>query len=144
MLLVLLGGWLSSVTDVSRLCAPVIESHLSVLHVLVVSPFNSSPRSTRRPSHSTHRRILVVFHSAHSFAVLRFQLAWTCLPRSPLLPSKSWAVAVERDSPPSLSSVCDLIDCINLHGRVHDGRCRAGWHPHEQIKYVHVPFLSEH
>ena len=105
---------------------------------------SSSPRSTRlhsrRSSCSTRRRILVVFHSAHPIAALRFQLAWTCLPRSPLLPSKSWAVSVARDSPCRLSSICDLIDCINLHGRVHDGRCQAGWHPHEQIKYVHVPF----
>ena len=35
-LLVFLGGWLPWVTDVSHLCVPVIESHLSVLHVFIV------------------------------------------------------------------------------------------------------------
>ena len=102
-----------------------------------VSPFNSTSFS------SFVAFILVVCHSAHPIAVSRFQLVWTCLPRSLLLPSKSWAVAVERDSPSRLSSVCDLIDCTNLHGRVHDGRCQAGWQHHAQIKYVQVPFLSE-
>ena len=56
--------------------------------------------------------IHVVFHSAHPIAVLRFQFAWTCLPRSLLLPSKSWVAAVERNSFPLLSSICNLIDCV--------------------------------
>ena len=42
-----------------------------------------------------------------------------------------------------LSSVCNLIDCIDLYGRVRDWRCHAGWYPHEQIKHVHI-LLSEH
>ena len=52
------------------------------------------------PSHSRHRipslipiafhTRRTVFHNAHPIAVLRFQFAWTCLPRSLLLPSKSW------------------------------------------------------
>ena len=39
------------------------------------------------------------------------KLPWTCLPRSLLLPSKSWVAAVERNSFPLLSSICNLIDC---------------------------------
>ena len=47
----ILGGWLSWVTDVSYLCAPVIESH------------------SHGSSQSTHCHILVVFRSAHPVAV---------------------------------------------------------------------------
>ena len=89
-------------------------------------PGRPSHRSTQRQSHhfwhSTYCHTLVVFHGAHQIAVWRFQFACTCLPRSLLLPSKSWVVAVERDSLPLLSSVCNLIDCINLHGLVLDWR----------------------
>ena len=100
-------------------CAlPVVESRLLVLHC----PHRPSYRSTELNfiqiafSHPAHRRTLVVFHSAHQIAVLRFQFAWTCLPRSLLLPSQSWVVAVLRGSLPLLSSDCNLIDCIDLHG----------------------------
>ena len=37
-----------------------------------------------------------------------------------------------------------LDDCVNSHGFVLDWRCHAGWNPHEQVKHVHIPFLSEH
>ena len=129
-------GWVTDVFSLvrSRHRIPSLRPPMSSSSV---SPFNSSPFSSfvalNTLSHS--RR----FRSAHPVAVLRFQLAWTRLPRSLLLPSKSWAVAVERDSPSWLSSMCDLIDCGNFHGRVHDGRCHAGWHLHEQIKHVHAP-----
>ena len=129
-------------------CFSLVRSRDRIPCLRPPCPRRLSHRSTRPhshgSSHSTHCHILVVFRSAHPIAVLRFQLAWTCLPSSLLLPSKSWAVAVERDSPSRLSSICDLIDCVNLHGSVRDWDCHTGWHPHEQIKHAHVPVLTEH
>ena len=48
------------------------------------SPFNS----VSSPSLFTQCRTRIGVHDAHHVAVLRFQFAWTCLPRSLLLPSK--------------------------------------------------------
>ena len=128
--------------DLCRECSsPVHSLHPQCLH----RPSHRSTRNcSRHLSYSTHCHIHVVFHSAHPIAVKRLQFAWTCLPRSFLLLSKSWAVAAERDSLPSLPSVCNLIDCINLHRRVRDWRRHAGWYTHEQIKHAHIPFHSEH
>ena len=105
--LMFLGGWLSCSKDVSQLCAPVIESHLSVLHVLVVCLTVQlvSILNVRRTQHT------VTFSSF--FAVLTQLRSYgfsSLLPRALLLPSKSWAVAVERDSPSWPSSICDVID----------------------------------
>ena len=104
-----------------------------------VSPFNSSPLSSfvalNTLSHS--RRFSQRSQSCGLTVSARLDLSSTLT-----LPAvKKLAAATERDSLPSLSSVCNLIDCINLHGRVHDGRCHAGWYPHEQIEHKHVPFL---
>ena len=81
-----------------------------------VSPFNSMSFPSlfliNTLSHSDW------LHNSHQIVVLWFQFAWTCLPRSLLLPSKSWLAAVERHS--LLSSICNLVDCPNFHGLVLD------------------------
>ena len=102
----------------SYLRTQVIEFRLSVLHVVRLAVLTQCHHS-HRFSHSTYCHILVVFRSAHPVTVLRFQFAWTCLPRSLLLPSKSWGCSRHLTRDPVLSSVCNLIDCVNLHGRVH-------------------------
>ena len=73
----------------------------------VPSPCPSCPRRlsrrftqchSHRCSHSTHCRTLGGLHNTAQNVVLRFQFAWTCLPRSLLLPSKNWFAAVVRNS----------------------------------------------
>ena len=93
-LLVFFDSRLARVTDVPHLRTPFIKSLLPVLH------------NTLRTQSTV--ALGLFFTALTKIAVLRFQLAWTCLPRSLLLPSKSWVVAVERDSLPLLSSVCNL------------------------------------
>ena len=62
-------------------------------------------------------------HCSPKIAVLCFQFAWTCLPRSLLLSSKSWSAAFERNSFPLLSSICNLIDCVNFCLQDHEFFC---------------------
>ena len=88
--LVFLGGWLSWVTDVFLTCALPSSNRLH----------------SQRSSHSTHSHILIL-----SFFAALTQLrsyGFSSLARSLLLPPKCWAVAVERDSPSWLSSICDF------------------------------------
>ena len=125
-------------------CALPSSSPISPSSMSSSSVSSLTRHRSHRSSHSGPCHIHVVFRRAHPLAVLRFQFAWNCRPRSLLLPLKKWAVALERDSSPLLSSICNSIDCINLHGRVRDWRSHAGWYPDEQIKHVHIPFLSEH
>ena len=81
-----------------------------------VSPFNSTSFTAlfalNALSHSD------CFSQRSPNCGLTFLLAWTCLPRSLLLPSKCWFAAVKRHLLPLFPSVCDLIDCVNFHGLV--------------------------
>ena len=89
MFLVFLGGRLSWITNAFHLCAPVIESGLSILHVLVVcltvqlTVILFTFRTQRTVVHEVAFTVLIMW-----LVVLRFLLAWTCLPRSFLLLSK--------------------------------------------------------
>ena len=136
-LLVFIGGWLSWVMDVSHFCAPVIESHLSVLHVLVVCLIVqlASIVIVRRARHTvtfssffaglTQWRSYgfssfgFVFH-AHYSAVKKLGCC-----------SRTWLAF--------LALFHSRLDWL----RQPPWAC-ARWHPHEQIKHVRIPFLSEH
>ena len=116
--LVFLGGRLSWVTDVSHLCAPVIESHLSVLHVLVVrltDQFNVT-FVTCRTQHTVTFTFLPQRSSNCGLTVshrldLSSTLTLSCRQKVDLLQA-------ERDLLPSLLfRLQHMIDCINLHGR---------------------------
>ena len=101
---VFLDGWRSWVKDVSHLYAPVIES----LHVLVVGlTVQLVCLHSHRSSHSTLSHTRLQSHGFSSLGLV-FHAQYSCR-------HKSWAVAVERDSPSWLSSICNLIDCVNLH-----------------------------
>ena len=138
-ILVFRDSWLAWVTNVPYLHTPVVKSHLSVLRVLIRPSHHSTRHSTHRSSHSAHCHPHAVFRSALTVPV-RLGLSSTLTPPAV---KKKWAVALERDSSPLLSSTCDFVDRVNLHGLVHGGRCHAGRHLHEQIKNVHVPLLPE-
>ena len=81
------GIRLTWITNVSHGRAPVVKSGLRP-----PCPRRPIHRSTQchshHFSHSTHCRARLGAHSAHRVVVLRFLLAKTRLPRSPLLPSK--------------------------------------------------------
>ena len=98
-----------------------------------VSPSNS------HFSHSTHCGTRVGIHNAHHVVVLRFLLAWTCLPRSLVLPF----AGVKRHLFPSFSPVCNLIDCVNFNGFVFDWRTgTAGTSTIKSSTYALPSFLS--
>ena len=124
-------------------CFSLVRSRHRIPSLRPPCPRRLSQRSTRLHSHrswrSTHCHILAVFsqHSPSCDLTVSARLDLSSVLTTP-------AVKKLGCSPSSRSSVCDLTDCVNLHWRVQDGRCHAGWHPHEQIRHVYVPFLSEH
>ena len=95
-----------SLCSVAVGCSRSLSRHR--IHVLVVRltvQLNVMPITC---SHSTHCRTGIDIHSAHHHVVvLRFLLAWTCLPGPLHLPSKKSFAAVQRNLLPLFSSVCN-------------------------------------
>ena len=113
--------------------APGLESHLSVLHTLVVCPPVQLVFSlvVRHIQNTVTFSFLTPIHVLTVSAV--FHVHYSCRQKVGLFQSNVTRLLG------SLPSVTRLIA-----SSAHDGRCKAGWHPHEQIMYVHVPFLSGH